>query len=435
MKEKANLLLFSLSFFVIGCSNAKNDSRFPLREYRKDLPAIFLQTYGNKLPSKDDPEYEDYAAGSITFKNEENEVLLNDAKTKIRIRGTSSRYFDKKGYKIKLDKAYSLLGIAKAKKFNLLASYPSPDKLRDYLALTISSSFASGNRFTPKIEPVSLYLDNVYQGFYYLVEDIEAKKGRIELEKYGEKDEEIPFIVEMDSYAFKDKKEGVDYFKLGETNVFDYDGTGKASLLYVIDEPKRKDGLTDKQFSSIENYITRCRTSLMDKDFETFSNLVDINSFIDFFVLSDVYRNTDHAGRSVYMYRKGVEGKLIFGPSWDFDYSCSRQWSLKPNEDFSLDNFNDRFKGFEWWNLFLAIPKGKELVSKRFQEFNLPILENEIYEATRYYDVHEDDIKRDAKLWYSKYVENTDQLVEKNYKWFIEYLTKRIGFYRDNVFL
>ena len=434
MKVKIPFLFFHLFIFVTGCSNAQEASSFPTREYSKELPVLYLETLGEKIPSKDDPEYEDYARGKLTFVSKEGEALLSETDTKIRIRGTSSRYFPKKGYKIKLDKAYPLLGSSKAKKFNLLASFPSPDKLRDYLALTISSSFASKKRFSPKIEPVSLYVDSIYQGFYYLVDDIEAREGRIELDAFSENDKAIPFIVEMDSYAFHDKKEGLDYFKLGETNVFDYDGSGKADLLYVIDEPKRKDGLTDSQFSYIEKYITQCREALLKKDFHSFETLVDIDSFIDFFVLSDFYRNTDHAGRSVYMYRKEKNGKLIFGPSWDFDYSCSRPWSLKPNTDYSLDNATDRFDGFEWWNLFLSLPEGEKLALERFHEWNLPIIEHEIKEAKRYFEAHIEEIKKDAELWYSQYVVDTDELVEANYTWFMDYLTKRIDFYKDDAF-
>jgi hypothetical protein len=78
--------------------------------------------------------------------------------------------------------------------------------------------------------------------------------------------------------------------------------------------------VSEERFNFIQGYITDCRELLVNKDLEGFKNKVDVDAFIDYFLLCELFRNTDAAGRSVYMYLPTVNGKLIFGPSWDFDY-------------------------------------------------------------------------------------------------------------------
>lgn len=403
------------------------------RNYPKDIPTISFETDGNKLPSKDDEEYDDYATIKIKAELKNNESYGFDfEEAKARIRGTSSRYFDKKGYKIKFKDKKALINKNKHKTFHLLASFPSPDKLRDYLPLTISSTMAQNDRWTPKLRLIRLIIDNVDQGLYYLIDDIKDEENRIEFEDFSTNDNEIPFIVEMDTYAFKDSVEGQDYFVLGETDVFDYDGDGKTDLIYKIDEPKREDGLTDYQFNYIKSYITKCRKTLENKNIDEFSKYVDLNSFVDFFTLSEFFRNTDHAGRSTYMHRLSKESKLVFGPSWDFDYTCSREWSLEPNQDYNLDNVEDRFYNFDWWKLFLDIDGAQELINKRWIR-NHNIIKHEIDEAKRYFATYKEYIINDSKIWYAKYVEDCEKLVSDNYNWYMSYVSKRLDFY-DKLF-
>lgn len=424
-------LLFVTPLLLFGCT--KENYVLIKKTYPYDIPTISFITDGIKIPSKDDEEYDDYAKIKVQaeLKND-NEYGFEFEEAKVRIRGTSSRYFDKKGYKLKFNNAKALIGKDNYKTFHLLASFPSPDKLRDYLPLTISSTMAQNDRWTPKLRPVNLIIDNVKQGLYYLIDDIKDEKNRIEFEHFSNEDDEIPFIVEMDTYAFHDCVENQDYFALGETDVFDYDGDGKTDLLYKIDEPKRDDGLTDSQFDYIKNYITKCRLALQNKNIEEFKKYVDLNSFIDFFTLSEFFRNTDHAGRSTYMYRLSTNSKLIFGPSWDFDYTCSRKWSLEPNQDYTLDNVNDRFYNFDWWKLFLNIDGALELINKRWER-NHDIINHELNEVKNYFMTYKNYIIDDSKIWYTKYCDDVEKLVLDNYNWYISYITKRLEFY-DSVF-
>lgn len=421
---KRNILLFSLITLLCACqtSNGLSSISFEERTY-SDLSSIYIKTDGSKIPSRDDPNYDEYLPCELSLDN------LSYNPSRIRIRGTSSRYFDKKGYKIKFDKKTSLYNFTSQKKYNLLATYMDPLKLRDYLPLMISRHLAmDSNRYAPNIKGINVYLNDTYQGVYLFTDDIGKGKGKIEFCDYNDVDTSIPYILEMDTVAFRDGEENVDYFSLGYTTVFDYDHDGGTPLLYKVDTPSRKDGLTDNQFNFIKDDISNIRQLLVDQDINAFMEKVDINSFIDYFLLAELFMNTDAAGRSVYMYKTSPSSKLIYGPSWDFDYSCSRPWGLKPNTDYTLENATERFTDYDWWSLFLKIEGSTKLIEDRYQIVR-QYFKYEVDEAFRYFDSVLKYVKEDASIWYDTTLYNIDELIINNYNWFKDYLSIRLNYF------
>lgn len=393
------------------------------REYNIEIPEIYITVNGAHIPDRSDEDYHDYCPAELRYFD--NKMVLDDDLGKVRIRGTSSRWFDKKGYKIKFSSSVSIGGLPKSKKFNLLASYMDPTLLRDYLAMQISYDMNTlSDRYSPTIRPVKVYLDQAYQGIYYLIDDIGVNKQKINLID-SEDVNKTSFLLEMDTLAHREGVEGVNYFVLGTTDVFDYDGDGYTDLEYKLDTPEE---VTETQFQFIENYIMNCRAALVNKDLETFSSLVDVDAFIDFFLLAEFFRNTDLAGRSTYLYLPDVNEKLIFGPSWDFDYSCSRPYQLGPNQDYTLDNANDRFSHYDFWELFLDVPKTDLLISKRYSYYLRPIINYELQEGQRYYAFYSDLIKENANIWYTE-IDDIDALLSNNYEWTFNYFSLRKKLY------
>ena len=393
------------------------------RDYSLDIPVINITVNGAHIPDRSDPEYHNYCPAVLNY--EEGDTSVLDESGKVRIRGTSSRWFKKKGYKIKFSSKVSIGGLPASKKFNLLASYMDPTLLRDYLAMQISYDMNTlSGRYSPTIRPVKVYLDEVYKGIYYLIDDIGTSVDKINLLP-SEDENKTSFLLEMDTLAHKEGEEGVNYFVLGTTDVFDYDGDGYTDLEYKLDTPET---VSETQFQFIENYIKSCREALVNKDLETFSSLVDVKAFIDYFMLAEIFRNTDLAGRSVYLYLPDVNGKLIYGPSWDFDYSCSRPYQLGPNQDYTLENATDRFSHFDFWELFLEIDGVDELISSRYTYYLKPIIEYELQEEERYYNFYKEMIKANADIWYTE-IEDIPDLLVKNLEWTFEYFSLRCAFY------
>ena len=140
------------------------------------------------------------------------------------------------------------------------------------------------------------------------------------------------------------------------------------------------------------------------------------------------------AGRSVYMYKLTTDSKLVFGPSWDFDYTCSRPYTLGPNVDYTLSNAKDRFTNYDWWKLFLDIPGALELVKERYTYYLRDIYLHEINGAKDFYNFYETAIKDDASIWYSNDVDDTNTLVTSNFNWTMDYFKLRMEM-MDELFL
>ncbi|MBQ9070736.1 MAG: CotH kinase family protein [Clostridia bacterium] len=429
--ERFEIAMLSEHNYIDGiCNMCYSSKELVSKEFDDQIPTFYIYTNGATIPDRSHPNYKDYAECQISLND--GSLIAFDETAKIRIRGTSSRWFEKKGYKIKFYSAKSLEGLPEAKKYNLLASYPDPCKLRDYLALSISYTMNNNSdRYAPLPILSMVYIDDEYRGLYFLVDDVDSGKNKIDLDKYTSEDVEIPFILEMDTIAYREGIEGVNYFSLGTTDVFDYDGDGWTDLLYVIDSD---DNLTEAQFAYIENYIASCRNALVEGNIDEFSKLVDIASFIDYFLLGELFRNTDMAGRSVYMYRTSKDSKLIFGPSWDFDYTCSRPYTLGPNIDYTLDNAKDRFTNYDWWALFLNIPEAKELIKERYTLYLRDIYLHEFESAKEFFYYYEDKIKADSAIWYNDDAEDTDALVDDNFLWTFKYFELRLEML-DELFL
>ena len=389
------------------------------KEYSLNLPSIYIGVNGAHIPDRSDENYKDYCPSELRYVDENMDI--SDASGKVRIRGTSSRWFNKKGYKIKFSTKQSIGGLPQSKKFNLLASYLDPTLLRDYLAMQMSYDMNTmSNRYSPTIRPTKVYLDSVYQGIYYLIDDIAGSEEKINLLP-SDNINKTSFLIEMDTLSHNEGVEGENYFVLGTTDVFDYDGDGYTDLEYKLDTPEI---VSASQFQYIENYIKSCRQALVDKDLKTFSSLVDIDAFIDFFILAEFFRNTDLAGRSTYLYLPNTNGKLIYGPSWDFDYTCSRPYQLGPNQDYNLVNAKDRFTHYDFWELFLDINGADELIARRYTYYLRPIFVYELNEGKNYYNFYYNIIKENSDIWYSEIEDRTDLLL-KNFNWTCSYFDLR----------
>ena len=71
------------------------------------------------------------------------------------------------------------------------------------------------------------------------------------------------------------------------------------------------------------------------KDFKAVSELIDVESFAKYFLLSEFTVNPDAYTSSWYMYKDGDEDKIHAGPGWDFDLALgNHEWVWNLNGDF-----------------------------------------------------------------------------------------------------
>lgn len=280
-----------------------------------NLPAMFIElsdANGKELPI--DNVVKEYVSSRITLTNVEDDYKLTDLKSTFKGRGNGSWACAKKGWKLKFDKKQSLFGREKNKHWVLIAcaNFDDPTMSRNYLAYNMASQEFDGIEYTTEARWLDLYVNGEYRGVYLLCEHVRVDKGRIDIDsEYGVED--TGYMVEYDAYA--SGTEGIDYFKVPGV---------KYSFSMSSPDPEdfREEGVSEEvyraQVAYIKDYVTKVYTAALNKDFETFSSLVDVDSFVDMYILHEFFKNVDTGWSSFYMYKK-PGGLLYAGPAWDFD--------------------------------------------------------------------------------------------------------------------
>lgn len=217
--------------------------------------------------------------------------------TGIRGRGNSTWGMPKKPYRLKLDKKNSVFDMPENKDWAMLANYADKSMLRNAVTLCLGEIFEM--RYVPRSRFAELTLNGTFQGLYQITEHIKTGAHRVDI---GEEDEDLDngFLVELDT-----RLDG------------DYPFTTSQGIPFII----KSDATTD-QAAVVQAYIQDFETALFSTDFADpvngYAQYVDVDSVVDFLVINEFVRNNDAMYFSSYMY-KPRDGKLIFGPLWDFD--------------------------------------------------------------------------------------------------------------------
>ncbi|MDD6490938.1 MAG: CotH kinase family protein [Firmicutes bacterium] len=301
--------------------------------FSSHLPIVLLDTNGVEPPINTwlDTEQkrfiaidgvEPYVEGTISIINGKEELnCLKDtpqtvSSMRIKRRGNSSMLYEKAQWMIKLvaqsgqDNDIDILGMGKEHEWILNGSMFDKSLLRNYLAYSIASEFMpctpdsyycevimrDGNRYT-------------YQGVYLLMESIKQGPDRVDIAEYKEGDVFNSYLLRRDRY-----EENVNILKTyGQIN-------GYSKEFFELRYPTRLKA-SDDTIRYVEKDISRIEEVIYSDDpkvFSRYSEVIDVDSFIDYFLLNEFFASYDAGNFSTYCY-KDVGGKLKMGPVWDFD--------------------------------------------------------------------------------------------------------------------
>lgn len=306
--------------------------------------------------TKDEAEIlskEDYVDCTVTVSGTD----VKDAEAGIRGRGnTTWKYYPKKPYRIKFEEKTSIFGEEKNKSWVLLALYNDFSAVKDRLAFTMAD-YLGTDVFVPSYNYVELYLNGEYNGLYLMTDQVDENKGRagVKDDEIVESDSvEVPFLVELDAYAPEEGKEGVDWFTVG----------GKA---YAIKYPEADERYSDEQFEYIKSYIKSVDDACRAGDLDALSELVDIDTFVDFYIVQEVMGQPEINWKSVYMY-KSADGKMKMGPVWDFDWGAMGP-SLGEEKNMHKKDVKGLRSDGNWFDMMLdGSEEFKKLTKDRFAE-------------------------------------------------------------------
>lgn len=97
--------------------------------------------------------------------------------------------------------------------------------------------------------------------------------------------------------------------------------------------------INPQQRAAIEDWFKTFEDVLYNDNYRDpemgYARFLDIDNFIDYFILHDITRNTDGLLISMWVYKEGPEAKLKMGPVWDYDlaYRDAPESGLGLNRD------------------------------------------------------------------------------------------------------
>lgn len=226
---------------------------------------------------------------------------------RIRGRGNSTwEWYDKKPYKFKLDTKSKLLGLEKAKNWNLLANYRDVTDMMNVVAFETARWL--GMPFTNHTRFVEVFLNGEYIGVYQLTEKIEIHSKRVNIDAEG------GLLMSFD------KDDGPELSP----------GAGDNFMSKVFGLPmcvKEPEDLSEEQIDSIRDAFAVLENAIKSHDYEKVESMVDIPSFISILQLHEYLYNVEiDAPRSLYIFHD-KDGKYTFGPVWDWDAGFDFDWA------------------------------------------------------------------------------------------------------------
>jgi len=226
---------------------------------------------------------------------------------RIRGRGNSTwEWYDKKPYKFKLDEKSKLLGLEKARNWNLLANYRDVTDLMN--ALAFETARCLGMPYTNHTRFVEVFLNDDYIGLYQLTEKIEVGKNRVNINEDGG----LLLSFDLDDGPS---------LSPDASNNFSSRIYGLPICVKYPEDP------SEAKLDSVRQELAVIEKAIQQHNYPLVDSLVDIPSFIGILQLHEYLYNVEiDAPRSVYAFRdKG--GKLTFGPVWDWDAAYDFDWS------------------------------------------------------------------------------------------------------------
>lgn len=328
-----------------------------LRFLIKASPYVYkmnITTEGNQeVVSK-----EDYLKGTIQIDSDD--AFKTDAlEMEIRGRGNSTWTNPKKPYRIKMKERTSVLGLRAVKNYVLLAEYTDKSLLRNYAAHTLANHLNLGYKLDMRF--VEVYINGRYDGLYFMTEQIKEDKNGLDLDISDTV--ESGFLVELES----DDRIGAEGLEnVGWVRVYDNNFVIKDPDLTDYEDPVRSN-----KAAYIKHYLEKTFDSFNTNEFDKY---IQLDAFIDYFVLQELFKNVDVGYSSVYAY-KDTNGLLFMGPLWDFDISLGNGDYFNSSYQLYRNRYNT------WFNRIINQKRFENLYIARFKEVMdsyLPLLIEEI---------------------------------------------------------
>lgn len=290
----------------------------PLNFTSSNLPIIVITTPGGQgIP--DDPKLS--ATMGVIDNGPGNRNNLTDpfnnfnGRIGIETRGESSQMFPKKSYAFETRDAgggnlnVELLGFPAENDWILYAPYTDKSMVRNDITFKLSRDMG---RYASRTRACEVVLNGDYQGVYILMEKIKVDNNRVDIAS-----------LNSDEISGDDVTGGY-ILRIDKWDLNDYPAWNVGGIDFQYFDPAGED-MPIQQQNYIKNFISSVNQSITGSGYTNpltgYAKYIDVGSFIDHMLISELGKNVDGYRFSTYMYKDKDSngGKLVLGPLWDFN--------------------------------------------------------------------------------------------------------------------
>ena len=339
----------------------------------------------------------------------------------IRGRGQGTWGMDKNPYKIKLEEKADLFGMGRSRTWVLLANYFDESLMRNWLVQWLGEQI--GLEYTPQGVFVEVVMNGSYLGNYYLCEQVQLSGSRVAIDELRAEDTELPVIQGGYLLSFSPDDED-------SPNAFETARGMRFGLMNPSFDPDDDGYENEVQRNYIRDYIQRAEDAVYSEN-GRYADYLDLRSLADYWWIMEFTVNEDaFYTDSQHLFKPrfeadGSEGKLHFGPLWDFDASTGNG-QLETAQETGFGNTS-----FLWMDELRKKDAFREVLKDRW-----PVLDAKLEELVRtggaldqMAGVVRDSWYRDEARWHA-YKEERDMLPGRSFEEETEHIRQWINLRR-----
>lgn len=317
-----------------------------------ELPILLLDGYGGG-ESTDKKLFLDAAV--MVFEPVDGTASLDNLPTLVtragyHLRGQSSSTFEQRPYRVEFwdefdeDLDHPLLGMPDEADWALIPPFYDRSLLRNPLTYSLGEELGLD---APRTAFAEIYVnyepralgESDYQGIYWVSETLKNQKNRLDLKQLKATDTSLPeisggYVMKFEQFAAEEPTISCS----GANPIAGMFGGGGGGTCWHSLELADPSPANAEQTAWITQYLQQFHDSLHSAPMGNYAEHIDVESFVDYFLLTELTRNMDAYVRSAY-YHKDRDEKLRAGPLWDYNfaYGAGGLESLDPSGGWQVN--------------------------------------------------------------------------------------------------
>lgn len=304
------------------------------------LPLVLIDTGGQEIPGKVTGQTDDFGETINTLAADGRDVIdvsfvVVDNQTRnnhpsdeatltttaqIRVRGHSSRLFEKSPYQLDfVDEngeaaPAAVMGMPAHSEWVLYGPYLDKSLVRNYMWYNIAGEVME---WAPNVRYCELILNGEYRGLYLMVETItDGEDCRLNLSTTEQNVKTTGYLLRGDRTTQEDLG--------GQRDIYTYLERMLTLQTDILIKYPGRSSLTQELRQEIELDYAAFEKALYSYDYDTddygYWNYIDVDNFVDYFLINEFSLNVDAGRYSTYIY-KDLSGKFKLAV-WDFNNAC-----------------------------------------------------------------------------------------------------------------